>query len=180
MKSFLALTLLSLAFTIFAQEAKSKTEELLEGTKAKFNCTFKKSAKSDLVSLKLKVDLEKATAEADVDWGADNEVSKLSLLTFSRASSDTDKKTLTKFAAYESWGKNYLAPNTLVIAGNNGDDTDQTIVIQYRPRAETKEELLANRKRGESDYIDINLTYIQSVDGYSHPNVTSCTMEVAD
>lgn len=180
MKSFLALTLLSLSLTSFSQEAKPNIEKPLEGTKAKFNCIFRKSTKTDLVSMKLKVDLEKATAVADVDWGADNEVSKLSVLTFSRASKDTDKKILTKFEAYESWGKKYLAPNTLVVAGNNGDDTDQTIVIQYRPRAESKEELLANRKKGESDYRDINLTYIESVDGYSHSHATTCIMEVTE
>lgn len=166
MKTIFALSLLALTLNSFA------------GTKAKLNCVFKKSKATDLLSMKLTVDLEKQTAVADVDWGADNEVSKLSVLSFSRASDAKDKEILTEFKEFEKSPDHYLAPNTLVIAGNNGDDTDQTLVIQFRTRAESKKELMANRAKGEADYMDVNLTYIQSVDGSSRTDQTTCTMEV--
>lgn len=178
MKFGFAMLFFSLSLASFAQVKKTMIAKPLEATKAKFQCVFKPSKKSDLTSLKLTVDLVKASAFNVVDWSGNDESSKLSVLTFSRAQNDKDKTLLTKFQAYESSQGKFIGPNTLVIAGSNGDNTDQTLVIQYQPRAESKKELMENRAKGETDYRDINLTYIQSVHGSSHASTTTCTMEI--
>lgn len=178
MKSIFAFAVFSLTLTSFAQEQKPMIPKLNESKKASFFCKFKPSTKSDLVSAKIDIDLEKNKAVLDVDWSADNVVNNLSILTFSRAFKATDTVMLTKFVNVMDTKNKYGTPDTLVIGGSDGDMSDQTLVLQYIARATNKQELADNRIKGLSDFQDINLTYIISTHGRSRPFQTTCSMDL--
>lgn len=149
----------------FADQGSSMTES----KKARITCQFsEKEAKSNDApeSIVIHANLATKSAQTRILWTGLGEIGRsgFSILTHSRASNDQNRETLTSFKAFENPG-HYVAPSTLVLAANNGDDTDRTIVVQYRSNAESASDLKENRKDGDPDFIDVNLVYISSMDG---------------
>ena len=155
-----------LSSAVLANEVK------LSSKKARIVCEF---AKNNLELEKITINADLGTKTARVvqhyEGDGDNGNDRFSILTHSRASDSKDRETLREFSPIADSRYNssdvsaYKAPATLVLAGNNGDDTDQTLVLQYRGGANDEKELKDGRARGESDFTDINLVYLASCDG---------------
>ncbi len=170
-------------FVLFTSPAFASGVEPSASTKAIIDCTFSnESVQHNYTPKHLRIEADLATntakvAQKDAD-GEGNGNTSFSILTCSRASDSRDREMIKTFSAYEN-PKGYAAPNTLVMAANNGDDTDQTIVVQYRPSSTTAKEMEEIRAKGGADFMDVNVVYMGSVDGnMSTGQAEKCTMKL--
>lgn len=159
-----------LSFATFLEiSSASHAGEITESKRAHIVCRFSGSDSKGghtPATVTIDADLSSKTAHIKQIWDDrddGNGNTEFSVLTNARASDSKDRETLESFNAIET-SKGYTAPTTLVIAGNNGDDTDQTFVIQYRPGFYSEKEY-KERSSKEADFVNVNLQYMKSCGG---------------
>jgi len=166
--------------TSFAEEANQTRSK-----KAVINCVFPKPSRQwDNAPKKIMahIELNRGSVKASITWAIDEAFDQdWVVLAHNRTHSKKNVEEISTFQAFEKTrGTNFFTgPSNLVIAGNDGDDTDQTVIIQYERAAESIAELKANRAENKPDFTSVNMFYTSSCDGIPNQLISKkCEMKL--